>query len=47
LVRLALNRLSEKGSWNFDELKLELTELILEDAQSRSPVSLWPRLTRL
>jgi DNA modification methylase len=32
LVRLALNRLSEKGSWNFDELKLELTELILEDA---------------
>lgn len=32
LVRLALNRLSEKGSWNFDELKLELTELILEHA---------------
>jgi DNA modification methylase len=32
LVRLALNRLSEKGSWDFDELKLELQELILEQA---------------
>jgi ParB-like chromosome segregation protein Spo0J len=32
LVRIALNRLSEKGSWNLDELKLELEELILEDA---------------
>jgi DNA modification methylase len=32
LVRVALNRLSEKGSWNFDALKLELKELILEDA---------------
>ena len=32
LVRLALNRLSEKGSWDFDELKLELEELILEEA---------------
>jgi len=32
LVRMALNRLSEKGSWNLDELKLELEELILEDA---------------
>src|SRR5215213_5905608 len=32
LVRLALNRLSEKGSWDFDELKLELEELILDDA---------------
>ena len=32
LLRMALNRLSEKGSWNLDELKLELDELILEDA---------------
>jgi DNA modification methylase len=32
LVRMALNRLSEKGSWNLDELKVELEELILEDA---------------
>ena len=32
LVRLALNRLSEKGRWDLDELKLELTELMLEDA---------------
>jgi hypothetical protein len=32
LVRMALNRLSEKGSWDFDTLKLELEELILEDA---------------
>jgi DNA modification methylase len=31
LVRIALNRLGEKGSWDFDELKLELEELILED----------------
>ena len=31
LLRIALNRLSEKGSWNFDELKLEMEELILED----------------
>src|SRR5262249_29717056 len=32
LVRVALNRLSEKGSWNLDALKFELKELILEDA---------------
>ena len=32
LVRMALNRLGEKGSWDFDELKLELEELILENA---------------
>ena len=32
LLRMALNRLSEKGSWNLDELKLEFEELILEDA---------------
>jgi len=31
-VRLALNRLGEKGSWDFDELKIELEELILESA---------------
>jgi DNA modification methylase len=32
LVRLALNRLGEKGSWDFDELKIELEELILDSA---------------
>jgi DNA modification methylase len=32
LLRMALNRLGEKGSWNFGELKLEFEELILEDA---------------
>jgi len=32
LVRLALNRLGEKGSWDLDELKIELEELILESA---------------
>ena len=32
LLRMALNRLSEKGGWDLDELKLELEELILEDA---------------
>jgi len=32
LLRIAVNRLGEKGSWNFDELKLELEELIIDDA---------------
>ena len=32
LVRMALNRIGEKGSWNFDQLKLELQELIFEGA---------------
>ena len=32
LLRIALNRLSEKGSWNLDELKIELEELVLENA---------------
>jgi DNA modification methylase len=31
LVRMALNRLGEKGRWDFDELKIELEELILDD----------------
>jgi DNA modification methylase len=31
LLRIALNRLSEKGSWNLDELKVELEELIVEN----------------
>lgn len=31
-LRLAVNRLGEKGSWNVDELKIELDELILEGA---------------
>jgi ParB-like nuclease domain len=32
LLRLALNRLGEKGSWDLDVLKVEIEELILEDA---------------
>jgi DNA modification methylase len=32
LVRMALNRIGEKGSWNFDQLKLELQELIFQGA---------------
>src|SRR5215831_6525245 len=32
LVRMALNRIGEKGSWNFDQLKLELQELVFEHA---------------
>jgi hypothetical protein len=28
---MALNRLSEKGSWTLDALKLELKELVVED----------------
>jgi len=32
VLRLAVNRLGEKGEWDFDELKLEFEELILADA---------------
>lgn len=32
LLRIALNRLQEKGRWDLAELKLELNELIIEDA---------------
>lgn len=32
LLRLAVNRLGEKGQWDLDELKIEFEELILEDA---------------
>ncbi len=32
VLRLAVNRLGEKGQWNLDELKLEFEELILSDA---------------
>jgi DNA modification methylase len=31
LLRIAMNRLQEKGQWNLDNLKIELQELILED----------------
>ena len=32
LLRLAVNRLGEKGQWNLDELKIEFEELILAEA---------------
>jgi hypothetical protein len=32
VLRLAANRLGEKGQWNLDELKIEFEELILVDA---------------
>ena len=32
VLRLAVNRLAEKGEWNLDELKIEFEELILSDA---------------
>jgi hypothetical protein len=32
VLRLAVNRLSEKGEWDLDELKVEFEELILQDA---------------
>jgi ParB-like chromosome segregation protein Spo0J len=32
LLRLAVNRLGEKGEWNLDELRIEFEELILADA---------------
>ena len=31
-LRLAINRLGEKGEWNLDELKIEFEDLILADA---------------
>jgi DNA modification methylase len=32
VLRLAANRLAEKGEWNLDELKIEFEELIVSDA---------------
>jgi DNA modification methylase len=32
VLRLAVNRLAEKGEWDLDELKIEFEELILEEA---------------
>jgi hypothetical protein len=32
VLRLAVNRLAEKGEWDLDQLKIEFDELILEDA---------------
>ena len=32
VLRLAANRLGEKGEWNLDELKMEFEELLLTDA---------------
>jgi len=32
VLRLAVNRLGEKGEWNLDELKIEFEELILAEA---------------
>jgi DNA modification methylase len=32
VLRLAVNRLAEKGEWDLDELKVEFEELILEEA---------------
>jgi DNA modification methylase len=32
LLRIAMNRLQEKGQWNLDSLRIEFQELILEDA---------------
>ena len=32
VLRLAVNRLAEKGEWDLDELKIEFEELVLEEA---------------
>ncbi len=32
LLRMTINRLGEKGAWEFDELKIELEQLIVEEA---------------
>jgi ParB-like chromosome segregation protein Spo0J len=32
LLRLAVNRLAEKGTWDLEELKAEFNEMIIEDA---------------
>ena len=41
LLRLAINRLGEKGQWDLDELKIEFEELILDDAPIETD---WPGL---
>jgi ParB-like chromosome segregation protein Spo0J len=43
VLRLAVNRLAEKGQWDLDALKIEFEELIVIDAPIESRVS---RLTR-
>jgi ParB-like nuclease domain len=52
VLRLAINRLGEKGEWNLDELKIEFEELIFADAPievsgSRSTRSITSLSTRL
>ncbi len=37
VLRLALNRLGEKGRWDLNELKIEFEELILDDAPIEIP----------
>jgi hypothetical protein len=39
LLRLAVNRLAEKGEWNLDSLKIEFDELILADAPYNVKIS--------
>ena len=46
VLRLAANRLGEKGEWDLDELKIEFQELILVDAPIESLASPWTRSTR-
>ena len=43
LLRITLNRLQEKGGFDFDELKLELEELILEGSPRRNHRLFEPR----
>jgi hypothetical protein len=31
-MRIASNRLAEKGAWSLDDLKIEFEELIIEEA---------------
>jgi ParB-like chromosome segregation protein Spo0J len=45
-LRLAMNRLSEKGEWDLAELKIEFEELILTGAPIESPASRWTRLIK-
>jgi ParB-like chromosome segregation protein Spo0J len=39
VLRLAVNRLGEKGEWDLDELKVEFEELIFADAPIETSVS--------
>jgi DNA methylase/ParB-like nuclease family protein len=47
LLRLAINRLSEKGAWDLDELKVELKEIVLQDVDLKITGFSMPQIERI